>query len=67
MNEQIPETSVSINSINTMVRDDSIIVTMVIAGEPKAWIEYNVEQVDGLIDLLTNARNELVKASKKES
>lgn len=49
------------NCIRSTVRDDGSVVILQIwlMGEPTSWLEYNAEQLDRLIAMLTEERAKL--------
>lgn len=48
-----------INAIQTIIKDGKVIVAMIIDGRMSSWVEYDPEQLDGLIDLLKAARAQI--------
>lgn len=48
-----------INAIQTIVKDGKVIVAILLDGRMASWVEYDPEQLDGLIDLLKAARAQI--------
>lgn len=54
------------NYLRTKIIKDrtKVRITMAIDGDPKYWIDYDLNQLETLIKLLTDAKNTLTRAAK---